>query len=236
MSVLYIGYTSCIWYLVQIVSHRRESSGNQLKDTRARRKNSEHTAHQDTPYNGLPWRRSTISRDRRMPMSWWWWWWSLTLFSISVFSASPFHCMFIKWCASLLHFSWPFTNFLARFLLFSASPVHHYSMVKWFNKNLTRLPSKQERRWLRTRKPLAYRESCSLEGATGFIQSSIVVLALQYRCHITISHSTRHKTGAYLCFPVPMFPGTDVPRTYVPRCLCSPVPMFPGTDVPRPHI
>ena len=39
--------------------------------------------------------------------------------------------------------------------------------------------------------------------------------------------------GAYLCFPVPMFPGTDVPRTYVPRCLCSPVPMFPGTDVPR---
>ena len=37
--------------------------------------------------------------------------------------------------------------------------------------------------------------------------------------------------GAYLCFPVPMFPGTDVPRTYVPRCLCSPVPMFPGTDV-----
>ena len=39
--------------------------------------------------------------------------------------------------------------------------------------------------------------------------------------------------GAYLCFPVPMFPGTDVPRTYVPRCLCSPVSMFPGTDVPR---
>ena len=39
---------------------------------------------------------------------------------------------------------------------------------------------------------------------------------------------------AYLCFPVPMFPGTDVPRTYmfpgayVPRYLCSPVPMFPG--------
>ena len=40
-------------------------------------------------------------------------------------------------------------------------------------------------------------------------------------------------TGAYLCSPVPMFPGTDVPRTYVPRYLCSrylcsPVPMFPG--------
>ena len=39
--------------------------------------------------------------------------------------------------------------------------------------------------------------------------------------------------GAYLCFPVPMFPGTDVPRTYdpgtyVPQYLCSPVPMFPG--------
>ena len=30
-----------------------------------------------------------------------------------------------------------------------------------------------------------------------------------------------------------LFPGTDVPRTYVPRCLCSLVPMFPGTNVPR---
>ena len=39
--------------------------------------------------------------------------------------------------------------------------------------------------------------------------------------------------GSALCSPVPMFPGTDVPRTYVPRYLCSPVPMFPGTDVPR---
>ena len=42
----------------------------------------------------------------------------------------------------------------------------------------------------------------------------------------------------YLCSPVPMFPGTYVPRTYVPRYLCSPVPMFPepmfpGTYVPR---
>ena len=35
-------------------------------------------------------------------------------------------------------------------------------------------------------------------------------------------------SGAYLCSPVPMFPGTDVSRTYVPRYLCSPVPMFPG--------
>ena len=39
--------------------------------------------------------------------------------------------------------------------------------------------------------------------------------------------------GAYLCSPVPMLPGTYVPRTYVPRYLCSPVPMFPGTYVPR---
>ena len=46
-------------------------------------------------------------------------------------------------------------------------------------------------------------------------------------------HYVTLEWGAYLCFPVPMFPGTDVPRTYVPRCLCSPVPMFPGTDVPR---
>ena len=35
-------------------------------------------------------------------------------------------------------------------------------------------------------------------------------------------------TGSALCSPVPMFPGTDVPRTYI-----SPVPMFPGTYVPR---
>ena len=36
------------------------------------------------------------------------------------------------------------------------------------------------------------------------------------------------RTGSALCSPVPMFPGTDVPRTYVPRYLCSPVPMFAG--------
>ena len=41
------------------------------------------------------------------------------------------------------------------------------------------------------------------------------------------------RSGSALCSPVPMFPGTYVPRTYVPRYLCSPVPMFPGTDVPR---
>ena len=42
--------------------------------------------------------------------------------------------------------------------------------------------------------------------------------------------------GSALCSPVPMFPGTYVPRTYVPRYLCSPVPMFPGTDVPRTYV
>ena len=45
---------------------------------------------------------------------------------------------------------------------------------------------------------------------------------------VAVRNSAAPTTGAYLCFPVPMFPGTDVPRTYVPRCLCSPVPMFPG--------
>ena len=35
--------------------------------------------------------------------------------------------------------------------------------------------------------------------------------------------------GSALCSPVPMFPGTDVPRTYVPRYRCSPVPSY----VPR---
>ena len=44
-------------------------------------------------------------------------------------------------------------------------------------------------------------------------------------CHILM--------GSALCSPVPMFPGTDVPRSYVPRYRCSPVPMFPGTYVPR---
>ena len=39
--------------------------------------------------------------------------------------------------------------------------------------------------------------------------------------------------GSALCSPVPIFPGTDVPRSYVPRYRCSPVPMFPGTYVPR---
>ena len=29
--------------------------------------------------------------------------------------------------------------------------------------------------------------------------------------------------GSALCSPVPMFPGTDVPGTYVPRYLCSPI-------------
>ena len=34
-------------------------------------------------------------------------------------------------------------------------------------------------------------------------------------------------TGSAQCSPVPMFTGTYVPRTYVPRYLCSPVLMFP---------
>ena len=61
--------------------------------------------------------------------------------------------------------------------------------------------------------------------------------------------------GSALCSPVPMFPGTYVRRTYVPRYLCSPrprylcspVPMFPepmfpgtymfhGTYVPRTYV
>ena len=57
---------------------------------------------------------------------------------------------------------------------------------------------------------------------------------------ITLSNDltcTRHvDKGSALCSPVPMFPGTYVPRTYVPRYLCSPVPMFPGTDVPRTYV
>ena len=35
-------------------------------------------------------------------------------------------------------------------------------------------------------------------------------------------------SGAYLCFPVLMFPESMFPGTYVPQYLCSPVPMFPG--------
>ena len=48
----------------------------------------------------------------------------------------------------------------------------------------------------------------------------------------------------YLCFPVPLFPGTyaprfrcirrtNVPPYQCPRYLCSPVPVFPGTYVRR---
>ena len=40
----------------------------------------------------------------------------------------------------------------------------------------------------------------------------------------------------YLCSPVPMFPVTDVPRTYVPRYLCSPVPMFPEPMFPGTYV
>ena len=85
------------------------------------------------------------------------------------------------------------------------------------------------------------RSSCVI---TNTITKNLTKLHLQ-PTHETISEIVRWRhhrshtwgidivlTGAYLCFPVPMFPGTDVPRTYVPRCLCSPVPMFPGTDVP----
>ena len=55
----------------------------------------------------------------------------------------------------------------------------------------------------------------------------------RYVCDYAALNAALHKnekkkkvadmTGAYLCFPVPMLPSTDVPR-----CLCSPVPMFPG--------
>ena len=40
----------------------------------------------------------------------------------------------------------------------------------------------------------------------------------------------------YRCSPVPMFPGTFVPRYLCSPNLCSPVPMFPGTDVPRTYV
>ena len=43
--------------------------------------------------------------------------------------------------------------------------------------------------------------------------------------------------GSALCSPVPIFPGSYVPRSYIPRYLCSPVlsspvPIFPGSYVP----
>ena len=48
-----------------------------------------------------------------------------------------------------------------------------------------------------------------------------------FRCFHT-ANTVALIRGSALCSPVPMFPGT-----YVPRYLYSPVPMFPGTDVPR---
>ena len=43
--------------------------------------------------------------------------------------------------------------------------------------------------------------------------------------------------GSALCSPAPIFPGSYVPRSYIPRYLCSPVlsspvPIFPGSYVP----
>ena len=55
---------------------------------------------------------------------------------------------------------------------------------------------------------------------------------VQHTC-VNVCFIALFTAGSALCSPVPMFPGTDVPRTYIPRYLCSPVPMFPGTDVPR---
>ena len=50
-----------------------------------------------------------------------------------------------------------------------------------------------------------------IEGANGVPSSKIHRLQLR----------PQYKAGSALCSPVPMFPGT-----YVPRYLCSPVPMF----------
>ena len=99
------------------------------------------------------------------------------------------------------------------------------------------------RRTARNRGALGTSSSASLDG-----RPRILVIALP--CFIRESAISTRKSsrGLYflrpscftclrygsVCFPVPMFPGTDVPRTYVPRCLCSPVPicspvpMFPG--------
>ena len=46
-------------------------------------------------------------------------------------------------------------------------------------------------------------------------------------CISLLHKSFRERTyvSRYLCSPVPMFPGTDVPRTCAPRCLCSRVPI-----------
>ena len=74
------------------------------------------------------------------------------------------------------------------------------------------------------------------------VNTSLEILVHNAKCKLTILHVNRilsellfspFSQGSALCSPVPMFPGTYVPRTYVSRYLCSPVPMFPGTDVPR---
>ena len=66
-------------------------------------------------------------------------------------------------------------------------------------------------------------------------QSRLDVRKFSFSQRNTLSAECVHARGSALCSPVPMFPGTYVPRTYVPRYLCSPVPicMFLGTDVPR---
>ena len=53
---------------------------------------------------------------------------------------------------------------------------------------------------------------------------------------IDVMIDTTPDWGAYLCSPVPMFPGTYIPRYRCSPNLYSPVPMFPGTDVPRTYV
>ena len=77
---------------------------------------------------------------------------------------------------------------------------------------------------------------------TGSAPISALIQKANTKTEIRLKTETYHPRkkimagGSALCSPVPTFPGTYVPRTYVPRYLCSPVPMFPGTDVPRTYV
>ena len=69
-------------------------------------------------------------------------------------------CEFIDFVASLVTLtSKSFTNVNVRFSSISKECNQSSKIQAYRFRFLTRLPSKQELRWLRTRKPLAYRES-----------------------------------------------------------------------------
>ena len=112
---------------------------------------------------------------------------------------------------------------------------------------------------IESQRGIASGKHCCVPGCKSDSRYQTIDQSVWFHCIPTdkaslVSLHTYRQRGAYLCSPVPMFPGTHVPRylcspvpmfpepmfpgTYAPRYLCSPnlcspVPMFLGTYVPR---